>query len=115
MFISVKHWLLALIQKLVHNQITPVPIVGMHNQPLEKVKKYKKLLLNDGDFMNKLKLIELLTILQLTTIQNSSNGNNIKPQAIKRLVISTQNRFFILHSQKFSSYNIMLSSTFCWL
>ena len=33
-----------------------------------------------------LNLIELLTILQLIIIQNSSDGNNIKPQAIKRLV-----------------------------
>ena len=51
--------------------------------------KYKKLLLNDGDFMNEFFLlnpIELLTILQLITIRNSSDGNNIKPQAIKLLV-----------------------------
>ena len=33
-----------------------------------------------------LNLIELLTILQLITIQNTSDGNNIKPQAMKRLV-----------------------------
>jgi len=29
-----------------------------------------------------LNFTELLTILQLTTIQNSSDGNNIKPQAM---------------------------------
>src|SRR6218665_1555689 len=33
-----------------------------------------------------LNFIELLAILQLITIQNSSDGNNIKPQAIRRLV-----------------------------
>jgi len=33
-----------------------------------------------------LNFIELLAILQLITIQNSPDGNNIKPQAIKRLV-----------------------------
>jgi len=33
-----------------------------------------------------LNLIELLTILQLITIRNSSDSNNIKLQAIKRLV-----------------------------
>jgi len=32
-----------------------------------------------------LNFIELLTILQLITIRNSSDGNNIKPQAIKML------------------------------
>jgi len=32
-----------------------------------------------------LNFIELLTILQLIKIRNSSDGNNIKPQAIKRL------------------------------
>jgi len=31
-----------------------------------------------------LNLIELLTILQLIAIQNSSDINNIKPQAIKK-------------------------------
>jgi len=31
-----------------------------------------------------LNFIELLAILQLITIQNSSGGNNIKPQAIKK-------------------------------
>ena len=30
--------------------------------------------------------IELSTILQLITIRNSSDGNNIKPQALKMLV-----------------------------
>ena len=33
-----------------------------------------------------LNLIELLTILQFITIRNNFDGNNIKPQAIKRLV-----------------------------
>src|SRR6218665_1066466 len=33
-----------------------------------------------------LNFIELLSILQLIAIQNSSNGNNTKPQAIKGLV-----------------------------
>ena len=33
-----------------------------------------------------LNFIELLTILQLITMQNSSGGNNIKPQAMWTLV-----------------------------
>jgi len=33
-----------------------------------------------------LNFIELLTIFQLFTIENSSDGNSIKPHAIKRLV-----------------------------
>jgi len=33
-----------------------------------------------------LNFIELLTILQLTTIRNSSDGSNIKPRAIERPV-----------------------------
>jgi len=33
-----------------------------------------------------LNFIELVTILQLITNQNSSDSNNIKPQAIKMLV-----------------------------
>jgi len=33
-----------------------------------------------------LNFIKLLTFLQLITIPNSSDGSNIKPQAIKRLV-----------------------------
>jgi len=33
-----------------------------------------------------LNLIEMLTIFQLITIRNSSDGNNIKPQATKRHV-----------------------------
>jgi len=33
-----------------------------------------------------LNFIELSTILQLITIRNSSDGNNIKPRAIKNLV-----------------------------
>ena len=33
-----------------------------------------------------LNVTELLTILKFITIQNSSDGNNIKLQAIKRLV-----------------------------
>jgi len=54
----------------------------------DQVKKYKKLLLIDRDFMNEFKVlnfIELLTSLQLITIQNSSDGSIIKSQAIKRL------------------------------
>ena len=43
----------------------------MHNLPSEQFKKYKKLLMNG---------IELFRILQLFTIWNSSDGNNIKPQ-----------------------------------
>jgi len=39
-----------------------------------------------GISLMNLNLIELLTILQLFTIQNSSDGNNIKPQARIRLV-----------------------------
>jgi len=30
--------------------------------------------------------IEIITILQLITIRNSSDGNNVKPQTIERLV-----------------------------
>jgi len=50
-----------------------------------------------------LNIIELLTILQLitSTIQNSSDGNNIKPQALKRL-LNKEIRSFILDSRKFS-------------
>ena len=33
-----------------------------------------------------LNFIELLAIVQLNTIQNSSDGNNIKPQAVRMLV-----------------------------
>jgi len=37
--------------------------------------------------MNRFELIELFTILQLNlTIRNSSDGNNISPQAINELV-----------------------------
>jgi len=49
-----------------------------------------------------LNFLELLAILQLITIQNSSDSNNIKPQAIKRLVKLNQILFFICDSQKFS-------------
>jgi len=41
-----------------------------------------------------LNLIEMSTILQLITIRNSSDGNNIKPQAIKRLVKYLKNSTF---------------------
>src|SRR6218665_711052 len=41
-----------------------------------------------------LNFIELLTILQLITIRNSSDGNNIKPQAIKRLVKQNKLGFY---------------------
>ena len=40
-------------------------------------------------------LTSLLTILQLIAIRNSSDSNNIKPQAIKGLV--KQNKFSFLH------------------
>jgi len=51
-------------------------------------------------------LIELLTILQLITIRNSSDSNNIKPQALKRLIKS--NKFGSLHSTPESSaYDIV--------
>jgi len=36
--------------------------------------------------MNEFNFIELLTILQLITIRNRSDGNSVKPQSIKRLV-----------------------------
>jgi len=44
--------------------------------------------------------IELLTIFQLITIRNSSEGNNIKPQATKR---PFKLKKIILVSRKFSS------------
>jgi len=47
-------------------------------------------------------LIELLKMLQLSTIQNSFDGNNIKQQAIKRLKDKTK-WFYMLNSWKFSS------------
>src|SRR6218665_1714276 len=53
-----------------------------------------------------LNFIELLTILQLITIRNSSDGNNIKPQAIKTLVKFLNIQFFIFDSRKFNSYII---------
>jgi len=49
-----------------------------------------------------LNFIELLKLLQLITIQNSSDGDNIKPQAIKGLVKFNPIRIFICDSQKFS-------------
>jgi len=45
--------------------------------------------------------IKLLTVLQLITIRNSSDSNNIKPQAIKEIV--KQNKFGFLHSTSESS------------
>jgi len=51
--------------------------------------------------MNEFNFIELLTILQLIAIRNSSDGNNIKPQVIKGPKL--KDRFFILDSRKFSS------------
>jgi len=56
-------------------------------RPLEQVKKlknYKKLLLNDGDFMNVFKFH--WTVKNFATYYNSSDGNDIKPEAIKGLV-----------------------------
>jgi len=41
--------------------------------------------MNEIIWMN-LNVIELLTVLQLTTIWNSSYGNTIKQQAIERLI-----------------------------
>jgi len=53
-----------------------------------------------------LNFIDLLTILQLITIRNSSDSNNIKPQAIKGLV--KQNKFGFLHSTpENSAYNFV--------
>jgi len=49
-----------------------------------------------------LNLIELLTVLQLITTRNSSDGNNIKPQAIKRLV-KFKKIGFLLDSRKYNS------------
>jgi len=52
-----------------------------------------------------LNFTELLTILQLITIRNSSDSNNIKPQAIKaikRASETKQIRFSTLDSWKFS-------------
>ena len=54
-----------------------------------------------------LNFIELLTVLQLITIRNSSDSNNIKPQAIKKASKIKQIRF--LHSTPESSaYNFFL-------
>ena len=49
-----------------------------------------------------LNFIKLLTFLQLITIRNSSDGNNTKPQAMKRLVKFQTIRFFICDSREFS-------------
>ena len=48
-----------------------------------------------------LNFIELLAILQLITIQNNSDGNYIKPQAVKRLVKFNPIPFFVCDSQNF--------------
>ena len=45
-----------------------------------------------------LNLIELLKILKLVPIRNSSDGNNIKPQAIKRLLKFKRKSVFIFDS-----------------
>jgi len=37
-----------------------------------------------------LSFIELLSILQLITIRNSSDGNNVKPQAIQFLYLTLE-------------------------
>ena len=55
-------------------------------QSSEQVEKYKKLSWMMKILWMKLNFIELLAILQLITIRNSSDGNNIKPWAIKSLV-----------------------------
>jgi len=49
-----------------------------------------------------LNFIKLLTFFQLITIRNSSDGNNIKPQAMKTLVKFNKIRLFICDSLKFS-------------
>jgi len=50
-------------------------------RPSQQVNKYKIcFMIDDGNFMTEFELIEPLTILQLITIQNSSDGNNIKKQ-----------------------------------
>jgi len=58
--------------------------------PLQQVKRYKKHLVSDGEFMQEFKLIELLTILQLITIRNNSDvftsWQQYQPQARKRLL-----------------------------
>ena len=52
------------------------------------------------DFMNEFKLainefkLELLTILQLIAIRNSSDGNNIKSQAIKKVNLILKKAFY---------------------
>jgi len=54
-----------------------------------------------------LNFVELLAILQLITIQNSSDGYTIKPQAIKSLVKKT-NRFLQM-TLKNSARNFVFS------
>ena len=60
-----------------------------------------------------LNFIDLLTILQLIAIRNSSDSNNIKPQAIKGLV--KQNRFGFLYStpenSAYTNYSSALECT----
>jgi len=55
-----------------------------------------------------LNFIELLTILQLVRIRNSSDGNNIKPQAIKRLVKFFLNQF-LYSTLESSAHNFVFS------
>ena len=55
-----------------------------------------------------LNFIELLTILQLITIRNSSDSNNIKPQAIKRLV--KLNRFGFFYNRLLNVQLIIFSA-----
>jgi len=52
-----------------------------------------------------LNFIELLTILKLITIQNSSDGNNIKPHAINRLV--TKKFLFSYSTLESSAHNFV--------
>jgi len=55
-------------------------------QPSKQVKNIRNVSWTTEILWVNLNFIELLPILQLITIQNSYYGNNIKPQAIKRLV-----------------------------
>jgi len=53
-----------------------------------------------------LNLIDLLKMVQLITIRNSSDGNNIKPKAIKRLV--KYNKLGFLYLTPKSTTNIFV-------
>ena len=72
---------------------TPVAEKGVYKMTICRPK---------GEEQWKLNFIELLAILQLITIQNSFDGNYIKPHAIKRLAKCNPIRLFICESQNFS-------------